>query len=83
MDQAISITKDLILFTIGAGLIIHQGFVVPRQDFNWIILAGGGVLAGVPGWLQLWGLRSMSIGGQPSQPVAEPSLPPSSSSSSG
>lgn len=79
----VSVAKDLILFTMGTALIGWQGFAVPRQDFNWIVMAAGGILAGVPGWLQLWGLRASSTDA-PSLPQAGPESPsPSPPSSSG
>lgn len=78
----VTVGKDLILFVLGTLLIGWQGFVVPRQDFNWIVMAAGGILAGVPGWLQLWGLRGSSTDAssqQPAEPVSPSPSPPSSS----
>lgn len=73
--------KDLILFAVGILLIVRQGFVVPAQDFNLWAMGFGGVLAGVPGWLQIWGRTS--TGGpsspDPAPPSPLPSSPPSSS----
>lgn len=70
--------KDLILFGLGTLMIGWQGFVVPPPDFNWMIMVAGGVLAGVPGWMQVWGLRTA---GQPSLPEVSPPGHPSESSS--
>lgn len=72
----IAVAKDLILFTIGAALIIRQGFVVPAQEFNLSAMIFGGVVGGVPGAIELWRLRS----GSPPSTDGSPSgdLPPSS-----
>ena len=76
-----TVAKDLILFGIGAGLIIRQGFLVPPQDFNLSILIFGGVVSGAQGMVHLWGLRPGTDGpSSPDQPEASP-LPPSPSSS--
>lgn len=76
----ITVAKDLMLFTIGAGMMAYQGFVVPRLEFNWAVMVFGGVIAGVPGVMKLW---NMPPTGGPSSPPPEPSPPlqPSSSSS--
>lgn len=71
----ITVIKDLIRFGLGMAMIGWQGFVVPRPDFNpWVLLAGG-VLAAVPGWLQLWGLRT-STGGPSLLPAEQESSQP-------
>ena len=71
--------KDLVLFMIGAGAMAYQAFVVPRPDFNWMVMVFGGVIAGVPGalkllprWAPLVGPSSESV----EQPSPSPSLPP-------
>jgi hypothetical protein len=77
-SDAITVGKDLILFGLGTAMIGWQGFVVPRLEFNWMILVAGGILAGVPGWLQLWGLRTGGPGSPPAALPVEPLSAPSS-----
>jgi hypothetical protein len=72
----ITVVKDLVRFGLGAAMIAWQGFVVPPQDFNPWILAAGGVLAGVPGWLQLWSLRNASTDGPSLRPAEQESSSP-------
>lgn len=72
----IAVAKDLILFALGAGLIIRQGFLVPARDFNPWAMIFGGVLAGVPGAIHLWQLRSGSPPSTDTSPSGD--LPPPS-----
>lgn len=73
--------KDSILFALGVGLMAWQGFVVPFREFNWIVMAAGGIIAGVPGWMQLWGVRPATPtdgSSLPDQAAPSPLPPPSS-----
>lgn len=76
----VALAKDLIQFGVGMSLIVWQGFMVPPADFNWVPMVFGGVIAGVPGAIQLWpraGSVAPSTDGPSSPPVPEVSLPPS------
>jgi hypothetical protein len=72
----ITVAKDLILFSIGTSMMVYQGFVVRAQEFNLSILIFGGVIAGVPGVLKLWGLRA-DMTAPSSRPASEQSGPSS------
>lgn len=81
----IAVAKDLILFTVGVALILYQGFAVQPRDFNPWAMTFGGVIAGVPGAIELWRLRSVSpppTDGWPSEDLPPPSPSPSLPSSS-
>lgn len=73
----LTVVKDLVLFGIGAALIIRQGFFTPFADFNWTAMVFGGVLANVPTAQYLWALRS----GSTALPTSPPGSAPQSSSS--
>ena len=77
----LTVVKDLILFGIGSGLIVKQGFYTTLADFNIWAMIFGGVLANVPAAQYLWALRSGSTA-SPTSPPEPPaaSLPQSSSS---
>lgn len=80
----IAVAKDLILFGLGAALIIRQGFIVQAQDFNLSAMIFGGVVAGVPGVEYLWRLKRESQSSTevlPSEDLPPPSASPSLPSS--
>jgi hypothetical protein len=68
-----TVVKDVISYSLGVGLILHQALIVPPPDFNPWLLALGGTLVGVPGFGQLIAMRT---GGSPSPPPEEDSPPP-------
>jgi hypothetical protein len=76
LPDLVTVAKDAILFGIGSAMMVYQGFVVPHREFNLSILVFGGIIAGVPGVLKLWGLRA-DMTAPSSRPASEPS-PPSS-----
>lgn len=79
--DTLTVTKDLISFLGGWGLILHQALVVRPADFNLSLMLLGAALVGVPGVGQLLAMRT---GGPSSSspPEESPSRSPSSSSGS-
>lgn len=79
----LTITKDLLCFGVGLGLIIRQGWYVPRADFNLWALIFGGILAQVPGISQF--IAAVRTPGlltrQPQESPSPSSVSPSSDSS--
>jgi hypothetical protein len=71
--------KDFLLFGIGAGMLIKQGFFTPSQDANWAVMLVGAAVANVPAAQYLWALRSGSIEASISSPVSAVSSSPDSS----
>lgn len=78
--DTVTLVKDLLTFTLGLGLIVHQALFVPPADFNPYLLAVGAALVGVPGVGQLLAPRT---GGRRTSEDSEDSESPSSSSSRG
>lgn len=74
----LTVMKDLILFGTGVGLIIQQGWFVPKGDFNLFLLIFGGVMANIPGVTSAWALRT-ALALSPDRPGASASSSPSSS----
>jgi hypothetical protein len=77
----IAVAKDLILFAIGAAMIIRQGFVVPPPDFNLSAMIFGGAVAGVPGAVHLWQQRSVNQSPTDGSLSEDPPSPPEQLSS--
>jgi len=74
------VLKDLATFSVGLGLIIHEGWFVPPGQANIATLLFAGVLINVPGASQLLAART----GSPvsPDPPEQSSLPPPPSSTS-
>ena len=70
----IEVVKDLLLFGVGLALIIRQGWLVSKDDFNWWAMAFGIGLTQAPGAMAM--ITLIRTGGQssPDPPVA-PSSP--------
>lgn len=77
----LTVAKDLILFGLGLALIVRQGWLLSKDDFNWIVMAIGVGLTQAPGAMAMVSL--IRTGGQSSAPApAVSSLPPESPSPS-
>jgi hypothetical protein len=73
----LAVVKDLILFAVGTGILVRQGFFTASQDANWTVMVVGAAIANVPAARYLWALRSGSIGGLSSEPEDSSPSPPS------
>lgn len=77
----ITVTKDLILFAVGLLLIVRQGVLISKDEFNWIVLAIGVGLTQAPGAMAMISILRTG-GGSLEPPPDVPPLPPGSPSSS-
>jgi hypothetical protein len=71
-DRA-TVLKDWSLFGLGFILIVWQGLVLSKDEFNWIVLAAGVGLTQAPGAMAMLGLLRTNGGSSESAP---PELPP-------
>jgi predicted phage tail protein len=76
--DTVTLVKDLISFSLGLALIVHQALFVRPADFNPYLLAVGAALVGVPGVGQLLAPRT---DGRRTRGDSPESSPPSRSSS--
>lgn len=72
----LAVVKDLILFGVGTGILVKQGFYTASQDANWTVMIIGAAVANVPAAQYLWAMRNGSTGGSTSPPVEQPSPSP-------